>query len=190
VSVRGLAACIALLPLALAACGVIGTARELTDAQQVIADMKIGPSDLAIVGSVRNADRAYDAGDKITLSARVNKDAYVAILRVRRSGATTVVFPNKAHPKALVKANTTLVIPSPGDPYAIVASKKGPELFEFVASTSGDSWLFARKPAGDASFADLGATTHLLAKDIANSLQGKKGAKTMTASQSLIVAID
>lgn len=203
---------LALAALAAASCGVIGTSRQLTAAQGFIADMKLEPSDLTIVGWVDHKSRRYDTGDKITLSVWVNRDAYVAVLRVLRSGKTTLLFPNKIQPKALVGASTTVQIPGAGDSYEIVAGKDGPELIEFLASTNGNSWLFTRKPAGSATFVELGTTTKELAKDIVASLQGKSGgkgeaktggkadekpedksaagSKAPAASQSMIIAID
>jgi hypothetical protein len=206
-----LAIALALLSLTVAACGVVGTSRDLTAAQKFIAEIKL-ESDLTLVGWVDHKNRSYDTGEKMIFSVWVNRDAYVAVLRVLRSGKTTVLFPNKVQPKALIAAGTTVQIPDPGDKYEIVAGKDGPELIEFLASTDGNSWLFTRKPAGSATFVELGATTKELAKDIPAALRGKAAAKpegkadgkseekaedksesggrALAASQSLIIAID
>jgi len=191
------------LAAALAGCGVIGTARQLTAAQEAIADMKIDPSDLTITGWVDRDDRTYRTGQRIKFSVWVNRDAYVAVLRVLRNGKTTLLFPNKLQPKAMVPASMTVNIPGAGDRFEIVAGKQTPELIEFVASTKGDSWLFTRKPEGSATFVELGTTTKELAKDIAAALEGKgdgegkdkdkdkgKGGKAMGAAQSIILAIE
>lgn len=158
-----------------AACGVIGTGETLSDAQEVIADMKIGPSDLNVIGAVDHADRSYRVGEPIALTVEVNRAAYVAVLRVMRNGATTLVFPNRRQPSAQVSANAPLrsVISA--------ADKPGVALFEFVASTSGDSWLFNRKPEAPADFAELGTTTRELAKDIVLSLKIGHGPATAAA---------
>src|SRR5436309_8022161 len=78
-----------------AGCGVVGSSVELSDAQQVIADMKLGPSELRVVGGVDHADRSYRVGEPIALSLQVNQDANAAVLRVLPNGATTLIFPNK-----------------------------------------------------------------------------------------------
>jgi hypothetical protein len=176
-----------------AACGVIGGGEALTDAQQVIAAIKIGASDqtgadrrgadltgagLKIVGAVDHADRLYRVGEPVTLSVQVNKAAYVAVLRVMPNGATTLVFPNSRQATARLPAGTLLRIPEPGAPLRITADKPGVVLFEFVASNRGDAWLFNRKPQQSADFAELGTTTRALAKDIVLSLRVGHGSDT------------
>jgi hypothetical protein len=178
-----------------AACGVVGNSEALTDAQEVIADMKIGPAspegaNLTIIGAVDHADRRYRVGEPIALSVEVNQPAYVAVLRVMPSGATTLIFPNRRHASAQVRANTPLRLPEPGDPVIITADKPGVALFEFVASSRGDSWVFNRKPQETADFAELGTTTRALAKDILTSLKVGQGADTAAAHLALRVRGD
>ena len=170
------------------ACSALGGGDRLSDAQQVIADMKIGPSGLTITGGVDRADRAYRAGEPITLSAEVNRVAYVAVLRVLPNGATTLVFPNKAQPVAQVAANSPLRIPGPGVATRLSADQPEAVLFEFIASANGGSWLFGRKPQGAADFAELGTTTRALAKDIVDSLKPRSGRDTAAASVIVRVA--
>jgi hypothetical protein len=184
-----------------AACGVIGAGMALTDAQQVIADMEIGPStlkgahpkgaDLTIVGTVDHADRRYRAGEPVTLSVEVSKAASVAVLRVMPDGTTTLIFPNRTQTNAQLSANSPVRIPAPGAPFRIAADKPGTLLFEFVASGRGAAWLFHRKPGGSADFAELGTTTRALAKDIVTSLRGGHGADTGadTAAAHLAVSV-
>jgi Domain of unknown function (DUF4384) len=203
------------LAVAGAACSVIGDSETLTDAQQVIAAMKIGRADLKavdpkaadpkaadpkgadppgddlkITGAVDHADRRYRVGEPIALTVEVNKAAYVAVLRVMPSGATTLVFPNRRQATARVPAGATLHIPEPGAPLRIAADKPGVVLFEFVASTRGGSWLFDRKPKEPAEFAELGATTRALAKDIVASLKVGHGSDTAASHLALRVRGD
>jgi hypothetical protein len=164
-----------------AACGAIGATEALTDAQAVIADMKIGPSDqpgagLKIAGAVDDADRRYRVGEPIGLSIEVNQAAYVAVLRVMPNGATTLVFPNRRHASAQLAANSPLHLAE-----TIATEKPGVVLFEFVAATRGDPWLFNRKPQEAADFAELGTTTRALAKDIVLSLRGVAAAASHLA---------
>ena len=187
---RPLCAALALWAAAGAGCGVIGDSERLTDAQQVIADMKIGPAgqqadDLKIAGTVDHADRRYRVGEPIVLSVQVNQAASVAVLRVMPNGATRLIFPNRRHPNARLAANSPLRLPEPGDPLNIAVEKPGVVVFEFVASTRGDSWLFNRKPPEGADFTELGTTTRSLARDIVLSLGAGHGA----AASHLILAV-
>jgi hypothetical protein len=160
-----------------------GIARDdmavLTDAQNAIANTKINHGDMTIQGAVDRADTTYSVGQPITLSVSTNKDAHVAILRVLPNGGTTLIFPDKAHPKADIAANQALTIPGPKDGFTVAVDKPGVVLFEFVASTAVDSWLFKRAPDKDSDFADLGVTSRAIAKDVIDSLKvGKSGADT------------
>ena len=170
-----------------AGCGVL-QGDQLTDAQQVIADLKTGSSDLKIVGKAEQAERHYRTGEPIALSFEVSKPAYVAVLRVLPNGVTTRLFPNKIQSSAQIAANTIVRVPQTGAPLTITAAKPGIILFEFIAAASGESWLFTRKPTGAADFVELGATTRAVAKDLALSL--KLGHGTETAATNVTVRIE
>jgi hypothetical protein len=159
----------------------------LTDAQQVISDARLSGGDLAIEGSVDRPDTTYDPGQPITLSVKTSKDAYVAILRVLPSGDTAIVFPNRAHRDAKIAANTVLAVPAPGDLIKIAIDKPGIVLFQFIASTTGTSWLFHRAPDDGSDFADLGTTTRDIAKDLVSTL--KVGGPAPTAAMHMTVRI-
>lgn len=182
--------------------------RVLTDAQKAIADTKINHGDMTIKGSVDRADTTYAVGQPIVLSVSTSKDAHVAILRVLPNGETTLLFPvkskpeadkadpkaNKADPKADkadakkadktpakidIAANQVLTVPGPQDDFIVSVDKPGVVLFEFIASTVGDSWLFNRGPDVDSHFANLGVTSRAIAKGAVDSLKvGKGGADT------------
>src|SRR5207302_9684101 len=121
---------------------------QLTDAQQVIAELKTGPSDLKIVGRIEQADRHYRTGEPIALSLEVSKPAYVAVLRVLPNGVTTRLFPNKYQSSAQVAANTAVRVPATGGALTIAVGKPGGVLFAFIAAASGQSWLVSRRPTG------------------------------------------
>jgi hypothetical protein len=161
--------------------GRVGVIRYdvMTDAQQAIADTRINAGAMTIEGRVDREDTAYDAGQPITLSVKTSKDAHVAILRVLANGSTTLLFPNRQHPKSDIAANTVLTVPGPDDAVSIKADKPGVVLFEFIASTAGDSWLFTRPADAGSDFADLGGTTRALAKHITDSLKINKGPETV-----------
>jgi len=176
---RGVVVAIALgTAVAGAGCGVVSRKDVLTDAQEAIADARFNSGELTIAGLVDHADTTYRTGEPIILSVTVSKDAGVAILRVLSNGTTTLLFPNKVRAEAAVAANRSLTVPSAGDQVAIVAGKPGVELFEFIASTAKDSWLFKRAPTEGEDFAELGTTTRALAKWIATSLKVGHGPET------------
>jgi len=151
----------------------------LTAAQLDIAATQINWGDMTIEGSVDRADTTYDPGQPITLSVKVSKNAHVAILRVLANGETTIVFPNRAHPKADNAADTMLTAPGPGETVTISADKPQIVLFEFIASTSGTSWLFTRPPDSGSDFAALGVTTRSIAKDLVTTLKVGRGPETV-----------
>jgi uncharacterized protein DUF4384 len=185
---------IALIALALcvpmlAGCGMRGGAMmssmmsdelPLADAQQVIADMKLGPSGLRVIGAVDRGNRSYRVGETITLSAQVTKNAHLAVLRVLSNGTTTQLYPNKEHPASEVAANTSFSMP-------VTTDKPGMVLFEFVAAAAADSFLFDKERA-KAGKSELGATTRALAKEIVMSL--KPGAGREVAGAHVAVKID
>ena len=143
----------------------------LTDAQQVIADTKFNQGVMTIDGSVDRADTTYNPGQPIVFSVKTSKNAYVAILRVRADGDTTMVFPNRGRRNAAVAANAVLTVPAPSDAVKIVAGDPGIELIEFIASTSNDAWPFTRAPDNGSNFADLGISTRNIAKDLQGALR-------------------
>jgi hypothetical protein len=162
----------------------------LTDAQKAIANAQINHGDMTIHGAVDRADTTYAVGQPIVLSVSTSKNAFVAILRVLPNGETTLLFPVKATPKSDkadakkadkapaktdIAANQVLTFPGPQDRFTISADKPGIVLYEFVASTAGDSWLFKRGPDKDSDFANLGVTSRAIAKDIVDSLKVGKG---------------
>jgi hypothetical protein len=106
------------------------------------------------------------------------------------NGATTLVFPNRRQATSRVPADSLLRIPEPGAPLKITADKPGVVLLEFVASNRGDSWLFNRKPEEPADFAELGATTRALAKDIVLSVRAGQGSGTAASHLALRVRGD
>jgi hypothetical protein len=183
----------------------------LTDAQEAIANTKINHGDMTIQASVDRADTTYAVGQPIVLSVSTSKDAHVAILRVLPNGDTTLLYPVKTKPEADkadaksdktdakadktdakkadkpdsktdIAANRVLTVPGPGDSFTVTADKPGVVLFEFVASTSGDSWLFKRAPDKDSDFADLGVTSRAIATDMVNSLKVGKGSADTAAT--------
>jgi hypothetical protein len=93
-----------------------------------------------------------------------------------------------ANSKTDIAANQVLTLPGPHDGFTISVDKPGVVLFEFIASTAGDSWLFKRGPDADSDFANLGVTSRAIAKDIVDSLKADKG-DTNTAATYVTVRV-
>ncbi|BBN94036.1 S-layer-like array protein [Deinococcus grandis] len=64
-----------------------------------------------------NQNPAYRVGDKISISATVNRDAYVYLFNVNPDGSVDQILPNRLSDSNLVKANTTKVFPAPEDKF-------------------------------------------------------------------------
>src|SRR3954449_10691664 len=90
---------------------MMGGDLALTDAQQVIAEMKLGPSELRVIGGVERGNRTYRVGEPIGVTAQGSKDAHLAVLRVLPNGTTTLIFPNKEQTSAELSANAVLRLP-------------------------------------------------------------------------------
>ena len=143
----------------------------LTDAQKAVAIAEFNNGDMTIQGAVDRPDTTYDPGQPITLSVTTSKDTFVAILQILPNGDTAIVFPNREQRIAWSTANTPLTIPRALDAVTIAADKPGVVLFEFIASTYGQAWLFTRAPDEGADFVDLGVTTREIAKDLTSTLK-------------------
>jgi hypothetical protein len=160
----------------------------LTDSQQVVVDTKLNAGSLTIEAAVDRSDSAYAVGEPITLSVKTDKPASVAILRVLANGDTVILYPNKTHPKAAVAAGAILTVPGSSDTFKITVDKPQLVVFEFIASSVADAWLFHRATDEGSNFADLGGTTRAIAKDIAASL--RSGTSPQTAATYLTVKIE
>jgi hypothetical protein len=172
--------------LAMSGCGVLGTKPSLSDAQQVIEQLKLpgagAPSGLTIAGTVDRPDARYRSGEPIALSVVVDKAASVAVLRVLRSGRTAIVFPDRSHPDAKIAAHSALRI-------QIAADQPGAELFELIGATDMPAaWPFTKKPAPSAAYVELGSTTRALATDLLTTFRGAKPGTLAAAT--VVVRVD
>ena len=150
------------LALALSGCAVVQSGPTLNDAQSTVALLKFtnnsAPTDLSVTGRFERSDGAYKPGDPIALTVTANKPASIAVLRVTRSGDTTIVFPNRNQPNAGAP-NGVVHVTMPAGP-------EGTELFEFIAATDGTAWVFTKKPAAQSDYVDLGVTTRAIVTDL------------------------
>jgi|GEM_PF-1433693 len=108
-----------LLPMALLL-GVASAAPKITP-QSIIVN-PVDP-DLSVNvwldRSASNGTPNYNVGDRITIYASVNADAYVYLFNVNPDGTIDQVLPNRfASGGNFVKANTTKQFPAPGDRFS------------------------------------------------------------------------
>jgi len=61
-----------------------------------------------------SANPTYRAGENISISTSVNRDAYVYLFNVDANGEVTQILPNRLGGQNFVKANTTVTFPGPG----------------------------------------------------------------------------
>ncbi|GGS04217.1 DUF4384 domain-containing protein [Deinococcus sedimenti] len=107
----------ALLALGTAAALSTAGAQAKISAQSII----VNPTQPDLNVSVRvNKDTtgsqnpAYRVGEAISVSATVNRDAYVYLFNVNPDGSVDQILPNRLSGENFVKANTTTTFPAPG----------------------------------------------------------------------------
>lgn len=115
-------------------------ARQLTIQQTGVYTVAAPPSSsanpLTVTAWVDHLDNTYAFGEQVQLFVQTNKDAYVTVLNVDPTGATTVLFPNRFQSDNRVRANTVTRVPDPASGTAItVSGPVGAELIKVVAST-------------------------------------------------------
>ncbi len=114
--------------------------RQLTIQQTAILGVQSQPATqvnpLRVTAWVDHQDNTYAFGEQVQLFVQTNKDAYVTVLNVDPTGATTVLFPNQFQSNNRVPANTVVQIPDRASGTAItVSGPVGAELIKVVAST-------------------------------------------------------
>jgi hypothetical protein len=77
---------------------------------------------------------AYQSGESISISFRVNKASYVVIYDTEANGDTHIIFPNRYQKVNYVKANQTVTVPQ-GYKFT-VGGTQGKEYLQIVASTA------------------------------------------------------
>ena len=114
--------------------------RQLTISQTGILGVQAQPgtqvNPLTVTAWVDHRDNTYAFGEQVQLFVQTNKDAYVTVLNVDPTGATTVLFPNQYQSNNWVPANTVVRVPDPASSLAItVSGPVGAELIKVIAST-------------------------------------------------------
>ena len=115
--------------------------RQLTVQQTGILGVQVPPptlpNPLRVTAWVDHQDNTYAFGEQVQLFVQTNKDAYVTILNVDPTGATTILFPNRFQTNNRVPANTVVRVPDRASGTAItVSGPVGAELIKVIASTN------------------------------------------------------
>jgi hypothetical protein len=97
------------------------------------------PPPLQVTAWVDRPNNTYAVGETVRLFVKPNKDAYITVVNVGASGASTVLFPNQFQPNNFVAANQVREIPGQGSPAQItVSGPVGSELIKVMAATRAD----------------------------------------------------
>lgn len=112
--------------------------RDLAVVQKPVVSLKppkAGP--LKVTAWVDRQDSTYAIGETVKVMVRANRDAYITVVNVGTSGATTVLFPNEESTVNFVKAGQVLTLPRASARWAIQAQGPGGvEVLKVFASTS------------------------------------------------------
>ncbi|HOO31916.1 MAG TPA: PEGA domain-containing protein [Thermotogota bacterium] len=93
------------------------------------------PSTLEAQISINKGEgAAYQSGESISISFRVNKDSYVVIYDTEANGDTHIIFPNRYQKDNFVRANQMITVPQ-GYKFT-VGGVQGKEYLQIVASTA------------------------------------------------------
>ena len=140
---------IVLATLAIAPLGIIANARaeaptskDLVPIQRPLAELKPpSQSDASLSASIKvsawlDRDNAiYKAGDKLVLSVKASRDAYITVLDVGTSGKVHVVFPNEFQQDNFIKVGQVVQIPGHNAGFDfLVGGPTGNELLKVFAS--------------------------------------------------------
>ena len=108
-----------------------------TDVKQVF----IRSSKLKVL-QFKTDKKAYEVNEPITITVKLNKDAYVYLFNIdRETGETYMIFPNKYARNNRFKGSKTFKLPNNAK-WEIVSNKPGVEEFMLVASTSKQNFNF------------------------------------------------
>ncbi len=129
------------------------------------------PSKLKVSASVNRADHTYNHGDKVVLTIKTTKDAYVYVLDTGTSGKVHQIFPNKYAQENFVKANVPVAIPADDMYDFVVSHPKGPELLTVIASTDASPLTDNLIDGSAGPFMALRGTAESVAKDLSVSLR-------------------
>lgn len=131
---------------------------------------------LRVTAWVDHQDNTYAVGETVQLYVQTNKDAYVTVLNVGPTGATTVLFPNQFQADNRVAANTVLRVPDPASGTQIaVGGPVGAELIKVIASTRPRDPFEAVQLGRAGPFQSVAGSTDATARNLAVVLADPSG---------------
>lgn len=114
-------------------------------------DLSVVHRDIAMVGKtqpepsrqtfnvtawVDKRNNTYRTGEKLVLSVRPKKDAYITVINVGTTGNINIVYPNKFSGSNFVRAGEILKIPGDNDQYDfVVHGQAGYDVLKVVATS-------------------------------------------------------
>ncbi len=142
--------------------------KDLTVEQRPMADLQANPSDLKVSVWVDHKDNTYRAGDKVILSVKANKDAYLTILDVGTSGKVHIIFPNKYQTTNRVTAGQVVQVPGADAHFDFqVTGPAGFELIKVFATTSAKPLIDPDLTSVAGPYKAVSKPAGSLAKDLA-----------------------
>lgn len=148
------------------------TSKDLAVVQRPMADVAPPPprshsNGLQVSAWVNHPNNTYAFGEKLVLSVKTNRDAYLTIVDVGTSGRVHIIFPNRYQTHNFIRAGEVLQVPGSHAPFDFqVSGPAGTELIKVIASPSSAPLFRASdtKPAGP--FKSLNASAPAVAKDL------------------------
>lgn len=141
--------------------------RDLTIEQRPMTQLQVPASDLEVTAWVDHENNTYMAGDKVILSIKPNKDAYLTILDVGTSGKVHIIFPNQYQKNNKVMANQIVNVPGENAHFDFkVGGPAGAELIKVIATTSAKPLINPSQTSPAGPYKAVNKSTTALAKDL------------------------
>lgn len=144
-------------------------ARQLTPAQMPYSQITVPVSAMQVSAWLDRSQALYRPGEQARLFVRVSQPAYLTVLNVDASGATTVIFPNKFEPNGFVSAPGVVKIPADAmaGQYALwVGEPYGANLIKIFATSANVPVVAGAAYAGSNPFMTVGADPAAVAAQI------------------------
>lgn len=142
-------------------------------------------SALKVTAWVDRENNTYHVGENVQLYVRTNKDAFVTVINVGASGATTVLFPNQFQRDNLVRAGQITEIPGAASPARItVGGPVGTELIKVIASTKSRQVFQQTSLQAAGPWQAVSVNLAQWTRDLSLTLQGQPGAVSTVSTVS------
>lgn len=141
--------------------------RDITVVQQSFVDIAPPEQPFSVTAWVDHENNTYAPGDTLRIFARSSEDAYLTILNIGTSGATSIIFPNQHQTDNRVRAGQTIQIPGPGAPFSFqVSGPDGKDVIKVFATPEPLSLDGALALTGQGPFRSIQGDMRTAARDI------------------------